>query len=627
MKFSIKSLSRIFALLVAMLPLALWGQQVSRDEAIAKAKSFFNRQATRVARATNLAPKLVVAIDRSELYVINDKANGGYVVVCGDERMPEILGFSPDGNVDADNMPCNMQAWLGEYVAQVAYLREHPEAKVSPKDSPEREVIPPLMDCLFSQGEPYNNKCPINPKTGYRCVTGCVATAMAQIMYRHKWPMETADVIPDYSTFTLDIGLPEVPITTIDWENILNDYNGNIPFTEEQADAIATLMLLCGCSAQMDYADSSGASSENAANAFYLFFNYDNYLEHRSRFDDEGWDELLYEELKDGRPVYYSGFSSDGGHAFVIDGYGYEDLDAPYFHINWGWGGQQNNYYLLMDVGGFNNNQVAIMGIQPMDPEGDRVYAVKENKTLTFYYDNQYDNRPGTIIMNLRSCDDNKEITKCVFDPSFSKLKFKSLKSFFGGCDKLNTIVGIENINTSEVLNTVGMFAGCTALTSIDLSNFHTSRVTNMADMFYKCTSLTSLDLSGFNTKNVKYMWAMFEECQNLQTIYVSEKWKVDNVEDDGANMFFNCYMLTGEKGTHFNPSNTGVEFAHIDGGTANPGYFTYKEYEGITTVAIDDSSADVYRLDGVRVRTADQGTEGLPPGVYIFNGKKLIIR
>lgn len=627
MKFNTKSLSRIFALLVAMLPLVIWGQQVSRQEAMAKAESFFKRQATRVARATNLAPKLVVAIDRSELYVINDEANGGYVVVCGDERMPEILGFSPDGNVDADNMPCNMQAWLGEYVAQVAYLREHPEAKVSPKDSPEREVILPLMDCLFSQGEPYNNKCPINPKTGYRCVTGCVATAMAQIMYRHKWPMETANVIPDYSTFTLDIGLPEVPITTIDWENILNDYNGNIPFTEEQADAIATLMLLCGCSAQMDYADSSGASSENAANAFYLYFNYDNYLEHRSRFDDEGWDELLYEELKNGRPVYYSGFSSDGGHAFVIDGYGYEDLDAPYFHINWGWGGQQNNYYLLMDVGGFNNNQVAIMGIQPMDPEGDRVYAVKENKTLTFYYDNQYDNRPGTIIMNLRSCDDNKEITKCVFDPSFSKLKFKSLKSFFGGCNKLNTIVGIENINTSEVLNTVGMFAGCTALTSIDFSNFHTSRVTNMADMFYKCTSLTSLDLSGFNTKNVKYMWAMFEECQNLQTIYVSEKWKVDNVEDDGANMFFNCYMLTGEKGTHFNPSNTGVEFAHIDGGTANPGYFTYKGYEGITTVAIDDSSADVYRIDGVRVRTADQGTEGLPPGVYIFNGKKLIIR
>ena len=627
MKYNTKSLSRFFALLVAMLPLVMWGQQVSREEAMAKAESFFNRQATRVARATNLAPKLVVAIDRSELYVINDEANGGYVVVCGDERMPEILGFSPDGNVDADNMPCNMQAWLGEYVAQVAYLREHPEAKVSLKDSPVREVIPPLMDCLFSQGEPYNNKCPINPNTGNRCVTGCVATAMAQIMYRHKWPQETADVIPDYSTPSLDIGLPEVPITSIDWENIINDYNDYAYYTSEQADAIATLMHLCGCSVQMDYAESSGASSENAANAFYQFFNYDNYLEHRSWFSDEEWEELLYGELKEGRPVYYSGHSSEGGHAFVIDGYGYEDLDAPYFHINWGWGGYENNYYLMMDVGGFNNNQMAIMGIQPMDPDGDRVYAVKENKTFTFYYDNQMYERPGTVILNLRSCNNNKDITKCVFDPSFSKLKFKSLQSFFGGCNKLTSVVGIENINTSEVMNTVAMFAGCTSLKSVDLSNFHISKVTNMADMFYSCSALTSLDLSGFNTKNVKYMWAMFEGCQNLQTIYVSEKWNVDNVEDDGANMFFNCYMLTGENGTHFYPSNTGVEFAHIDGGPQNPGYFTYKQYDGITTVSTNPIPDDIYRLDGVRVRTAAQGIAGLPAGIYIQNGKKIIIQ
>ena len=615
----------IFTLAALLVITSASAQQVSHEVALTRALAFLHKTSN-MKKGTSHEPKLSTAIESSELYVFNDEA-GGYVVVSGEERTPSILGFSPDGKVDALNMPCNMRAWLQEYAAQIDYLRTHPNATVTPKSTPEeREIIPPLMDCLFSQGEPYNYQCPVNPQTGNLCVTGCVATAMAQIMYRHKWPLETADVIPDYSTPSLDIGLPEVPITTIDWENIINDYNYYANYTSEQADAIATLMHLCGCSVQMDYAESSGASSENAANAFYRFFNYDNYLEHRSWFSDEEWEEMLYGELKEGRPVYYSGHSSEGGHAFVIDGYGYEDLDAPYFHINWGWGGYENDYYLMMDVGGFNNNQMAIMGIQPMDPDGDRVYAVKENKTFTFYYDNLMYERPGTIILNLRSCNNNKEITKCVFDPSFSKLKFKSLQSFFGGCNKLTSVVGIENINTSEVMNTVAMFAGCTSLKSVDLSNFHISRVTNMADMFYSCSALTSLDLSGFNTKNVKYMWAMFEGCQNLQTIYVSEKWNVDNVEDDGANMFFNCYMLTGENGTHFYPSNTGVEFAHIDGGPQNPGYFTYKQYDGITTVTTNPIPDDIYRLDGVRVRTAAQGIAGLPAGIYIQNGKKIII-
>lgn len=616
----------IFTLAALLAITSASAQQVSHEVALTRALAFLHKTSN-MKKGTNHEPKLSTAIKSSELYVFNDEA-GGYVVVSGEERTPSILGFSPDGKVDALNMPCNMRAWLQEFAAQIDYLRTHPNATVTPKGTTEeREIIPPLMDCLFSQGEPYNYQCPVNPQTGNLCVTGCVATAMAQIMYRHKWPQETADVIPDYSTPSLDIGLPEVPITTIDWENIINDYNYYANYTSEQADAIATLMHLCGCSVQMDYAESSGASSENAANAFYRFFNYDNYLEHRSWFSDEEWEEMLYGELKEGRPVYYSGHSSEGGHAFVIDGYGYEDIDAPYFHINWGWGGFNNNYYLMMDVGGFNNNQMAIMGIQPMDPDGDRVYAVKENKTFTFYYDNLMYERPGTVILNLRSCNNNKEITKCVFDTSFSKLKFKSLQSFFGGCNKLTSVVGIENINTSEVMNTVAMFAGCTSLKSVDLSNFHISRVTNMADMFYSCSALTSLDLSGFNTKNVKYMWAMFEGCQNLQTIYVSEKWNVDNVEDDGANMFFNCYMLTGENGTHFYPSNTGVEFAHIDGGPQNPGYFTYKQYDGITTVTTNPIPDDIYRLDGVRVRTATQGIAGLPAGIYITNGKKIIIQ
>ena len=291
----------IFTLAALLVITSASAQQVSHEVALSRALAFLHKTCN-MKKGTNHEPKLSTAIERSELYVFNDEA-GGYVVVSGEERTPSILGFSPDGKVDALNMPCNMRAWLQEYAAQIDYLRTHPNATVTPKGTPEeREIIPPLMDCLFSQGEPYNYQCPVNPQTGNLCVTGCVATAMAQIMYRHKWPLETADVIPDYSTPSLDIGLPEVPITTIDWENIINDYNYYANYTSEQADAIATLMHLCGCSVQMDYAESSGASSENAANAFYRFFDYDNYLEHRSRFSDEEWEELLYDELKESIP-------------------------------------------------------------------------------------------------------------------------------------------------------------------------------------------------------------------------------------------------------------------------------------------------------------------------------------
>ncbi|MBO4723634.1 MAG: C10 family peptidase, partial [Muribaculaceae bacterium] len=569
-----KSIKRVLMLLVAVLPCIVWAQQVSQEAAKAKAMDFFNHLSNGSFKNSSETPKLVVVIDRSELYVINDEANGGYVVVSGDDRMPEILGFSPDGRVAADNMPCNMRAWLEEYAAQVNYLREHPYATVYPKDeTEEREEVPPLLDCVFNQTEPYNNKCPIYPNTDTRCVTGCVATAMAQIMYCHKWPEETADIIPDYTTEALQIDLPEFPITTIDWDNILNQYDKYTPYTDVQADAVATLMLLCGASVQMNYADMSGAWSSDASTAFYRFFAYDNHYEHRSDFTDEDWEQFLYDDLKNGHPVYYSGNSPEGGHAFVIDGYGYEGM--PYFHINWGWGGYENDYYLMTNVGGFNNNQAAIMGIQPMDPDGDKIYAVKNNKKITFYYDDQKDYHEGEVIVNLRSCNKHDNITECVFDSSFSKLKFRSLRFFFSGCRKLNSVVGIENLNASEVLCTKAMFENCIALKSLDLSRFHMPKVVNTAYMFNGCSSLMSLDLSNFNTSNVRYMWSMFEGCENLQTIYASEDWNVENVEDGGVYMFFNCYLLKGEKGTRFHPSNTGVEFAHIDGGAENPGYLT----------------------------------------------------
>jgi surface protein len=232
-------------------------------------------------------------------------------------------------------------------------------------------------------------------------------------------------------------------------------------------------------------------------------------------------------------------------------------------------------------------------------------YAVytDDNKTLTFYYDNQRSSRPGeTYDLNTG---ENKpgwrtDVTKVVFDPSFANARPTTTYCWFLSFTKLESITGMSYLNTSEVTNMSWMFTYCDELTSLDVSNFNTSKVTNMAamfcdcssltsldvsnfntenvydmgNMFKECSSLTSLDLSSFNTSNVYRMYYMFQYCYNLRTIYVGEGWSTA-VADRTFDMFDNCTSLVGGQGTTYDASHTDHTYAHIDGGPSNPGYFT----------------------------------------------------
>ena len=207
------------------------------------------------------------------------------------------------------------------------------------------------------------------------------------------------------------------------------------------------------------------------------------------------------------------------------------------------------------------------------------------NKTLTFYYDNQRSFRTGTTYdLNMGSQyadwdeDGTKDyVTKVVFDPSFAGARPTTTCDWFYGMHNLRSITGISNLNTSEVTNMAFMFQSCDLLTSIDLSHFNTSKVTDMSGMFANSTGLTSLDLSSFNTSRVTKMRNMFSSCSNLRTIYVGSGWNTASVTAS-SNMFTNCTSLVGGKGTTYNASNpTDKTYAHIDGGTSNPGYFTDK--------------------------------------------------
>ncbi|MBE6317160.1 MAG: BspA family leucine-rich repeat surface protein [Bacteroidales bacterium] len=217
--------------------------------------------------------------------------------------------------------------------------------------------------------------------------------------------------------------------------------------------------------------------------------------------------------------------------------------------------------------------------------KGPEAYAcyTPSNTTLTFYYDTQRSSRTGTTYdLNTGYTDigwqtdgTNASVTKVVFDPSFAGARPTITCVWFYGMTNLQSITGLSYLNTSEVTDMSYMFAGCEKLTSVDVSHFNTSKVIYMGRMFDLCTRLTSLDLSSFNTSHVAEMRSMFSNCSNLRTIYVGSGWSTAAVMYS-TEMFWNCICLVGGQGTTWNSSNpTDKTYAHIDGGTSNPGYFT----------------------------------------------------
>ena len=307
-------------------------------------------------------------------YVFNVGEGQGFIIAGADDRIPAVLGYSDRGSFDPENMPVNMQAWLKGYNAQMEYLNQHPEA-AAPKRTVNGSSIEPLLACEWNQGNPYNSLCPMDGDK--RSVTGCVATAMAQVMYFWKHPTYTVAEIPGYTTSSKGLTVSAIAAgAAIDWDNMLPKYNGSE--TEAQIEAVASLMLMCGTAVQMNYTSgSSGAVTRRVADSWKDYFDYDaatNY-ENRSKYRLAAWNQKVYDELKAGRPVLYDGQSSGGGHAFVIDGYGGDD----YFHVNWGWGGGSNDYFLLSildsdnssGIGassssdGYSFDQGAIFGAQP----------------------------------------------------------------------------------------------------------------------------------------------------------------------------------------------------------------------------------------------------------------------
>ena len=299
---------------------------------------------------------------------------------------------------------------------------------------------------------------------------------------------------------------------------------------------------------------------------------------------------------------------------------------------------------------------------------GAEPYAVlsDNNTVLTFYYDNEKEARGGMDVRSFNWGDASESITSVVFDESFANCTtITSTANWFRQCENLATITGLEYLKTDNVTDMGGMFYGCSSLTSLDLSGFNTENVTDMGLMFVGCSSLTSLDLSGFNTENVTDMGSMFESCSGLTsldlsgfntenvtnmstmfygcesltsldlsgfntyhvtdmshlfmfcsgltTIYAGEGWSTDNISaESGDNMFIGCIELVGGAGTKYDLNHIDHTYAHIDGGTSNPGYLTringrseayFQNYTAYVygNATLDDAFAEIGRETAIQ--------------------------
>ena len=325
----------------------LMASPIGKEEAKEKALSFLNGRSSAKARGLNSVKALRLVKSEPCYYVFNIGSRDGFVIVSGDDCAPEILGYADSGEVDPQNMPENMKAWLQGYADQIEWMKEKGiKAQTrSIAKAGAKSAIEPLLKSEWNQYSPFNDQCPTYTKDAEtkHYVTGCVATAMAQIMYYHKWP-EACTAIPQYTPTGANASCPTLPAlesTTFDWAKMCDTYNGSEDGTE-----VAKLFKYCGTAVQMNYAE--GGSSASTGTAVYALMNYFGYSSGarylgRSGYTYAQWIDIIYGELAAGRPVLYDGQSTGGGHAFVCDGYEEDDL----FHINWGWGGQSNGVFRL----------------------------------------------------------------------------------------------------------------------------------------------------------------------------------------------------------------------------------------------------------------------------------------
>ena len=325
-------------------------------------------------------------------YVFNG-ASGGYVIVAGDNRAPAVLGYSDKGTFDWEEIPEAMQELLEGYAAQMKVLAASDVKMAAHLTS--RAPIAPLVSALFSQNAPFYVQLPFI--SGKHPPVGCVATALAQVLYYWKYPATTTREIPEYTTKDLGIFMPALPVTTFNWSAMQDTYLYSDSLSAA-GQAVAQLSLYCAQSVKMNFKkNSSAANTRDITTAIVNYFGYKSSVRYLQRkyYPTQEWENMIYNELAARRPVIYRGNKEEGGHAFVCDGYDGQGM----FHINWGWNGSSNGYFLLSILNpdsqgtggadgtyGYIQDQAMVYGIEPgtIAPSSDPEVTVRQIEVQSY---------------------------------------------------------------------------------------------------------------------------------------------------------------------------------------------------------------------------------------------------
>lgn len=311
-------------------------------------------------------------------YIFSRGQGKGFVIVSGDDCLPQILGYTESGDYDEANMPPALKEWLAKYATLVE------EAQASGQNTPlsvreaqarvvatERHDIPALVQTHWHQESPYNDLCPYMKSGSSRAMTGCVATAASQVVYYfHK------DLPSTLQANTPTYGYGAAPVTEsfkmgtpLKWGLMKASYAGSEPTAFKES--VATFVAALGAATWLTYGQSDTDRStsgqiSNLVNTFNSCFNLSSVCKYKSGVSQAAWEQLIYDDLVAGRPIVYSGVHpTSGGHAVVLDGY---QASTNLFHFNFGWGGQADGWYTVNDqtgMNGFSGQQGMVYNVQP----------------------------------------------------------------------------------------------------------------------------------------------------------------------------------------------------------------------------------------------------------------------
>ena len=378
--------------LLLMVAMPMMAERVSPETARKVAQTFLNNNGAKSTQLIDLSK----AAGFANLYIFNGEE--GFVVMAADDCVKPILGYSLTGKFVAEGMPENVRGWLQGYSDEIQYavdrrMRATAENAKAWKDVIEGNAkagkatvaVEAMVQTAWNQNGYYyngnyvvlfNNLCPIVTENIYNngghAYTGCVATAMAQII--RYWNLQQPTVIGtgigmhSYIHSTYGEQSADFRATSYDWNNMTNTCSHNS--TETEKTAVATLMYHCGVAVNMNYGPTgSGAFSTDIPSALINYFNFSTSANYKERYESsEEWKKDLRSELDAGRPMEYSGSGPRGGHSFICDGYSITD-NTDYFHFNWGWGGLDNGLFTIDDLTpgshNYNSSQSAVFGIKP----------------------------------------------------------------------------------------------------------------------------------------------------------------------------------------------------------------------------------------------------------------------